>query len=210
MQFERNDSTPVLNARVDLDAADRFRRIAVSGRFEPSRQFLLDNRSHAGKPGYEVLTPFVLDDGQRILVNRGWVPFRGYRDQLPDVSMTGIAFDDGERTTRRTADVRARERPRATGRRRSVAEGHAFPDARGTRVSARRETGAPQSCCLIRKRPKATSVSGRRPACHRRDTSLMQSSGGVLRVCCSCSTSASIFARCPDARFPRAAAGALC
>ena len=87
--FERNDSTPDLNARVNLDAADRFQRIAVTGRYEPSRQFLLDNRSHAGKPGYEVLTPFVLDDGQRILVNRGWVPFGGYRDQLPNVELTG-------------------------------------------------------------------------------------------------------------------------
>ncbi len=87
--FERNDATPLLDAPIDFDTAERFRKVALSGRFEPTRQFLLDNRSHAGKPGYEVLTPFVLNDGRRILVNRGWIPFGGYRDQLPDVSLEG-------------------------------------------------------------------------------------------------------------------------
>jgi surfeit locus 1 family protein len=71
----------------DLDRAQRFTRIALEGRFEAAHQFLLDNRSHAGRPGYEVLTPFVLADGERLLVNRGWIAFSGYRDRLPDVSL---------------------------------------------------------------------------------------------------------------------------
>jgi cytochrome oxidase assembly protein ShyY1 len=87
--YERNDATPALNAPVNFDTAERFKRVAFDGRFDPEHQFLLDNRSHAGKPGYEVLTPFVLKDGRRILVNRGWIPFGGYRDRLPDVSMPG-------------------------------------------------------------------------------------------------------------------------
>jgi surfeit locus 1 family protein len=64
----------------------RFTRVEITGRFMPARQFLLDNRPHAGRPGYEVLTPFELEDGRWVLVNRGWVPFTGYQDQLPDVS----------------------------------------------------------------------------------------------------------------------------
>ena len=70
----------------NLDEAARFARVALDGRFEPEHQFLLDNRSHAGQPGYEVLTPFLLPSGRRVLVNRGWIRFGGYRDRLPDVS----------------------------------------------------------------------------------------------------------------------------
>ena len=65
--YERNDSTPAPDARIDFDTAERFKRVALAGHFDPDHQFLLDNRSHAGKPGYEVLTPFVLESGRRIL-----------------------------------------------------------------------------------------------------------------------------------------------
>jgi cytochrome oxidase assembly protein ShyY1 len=64
----------------------RFARVSLAGRFRPDRQFLLDNRSHAGQPGYEVLTPLELADGRALLVDRGWVAFTGSRAHLPDVS----------------------------------------------------------------------------------------------------------------------------
>ncbi len=85
--FDRNTQAAPLVTR-DFDSLDRFARLELSGEFEPDHQFLLDNVSHAGKPGYEVLTPFRTTDGRRVLVNRGWVPFGGYRDRLPDVSMS--------------------------------------------------------------------------------------------------------------------------
>lgn len=75
-----------LGARSTADL-QRFSRIAVSGRWDGERQFLLDNRTHDGKAGYEVLTPLRLDDGRWLLVNRGWVPFSGFRDRLPDVAL---------------------------------------------------------------------------------------------------------------------------
>ncbi len=63
----------------------RFRTFQMSGVFLPEFSFLLDNRTHQGRPGYEVLTP--LEVGQStILVNRGWVPAPAYRSQLPSVS----------------------------------------------------------------------------------------------------------------------------
>jgi surfeit locus 1 family protein len=69
----------------DLGALPRFERVALTGRYDPGHQFVLDNRSRDGRPGYEVLTPFRLADGRTVLVNRGWMPFSGYRDRLPQV-----------------------------------------------------------------------------------------------------------------------------
>lgn len=89
-EFERNTPAQPLWAG-GLDQWPRFSRVSIDGRFVPERQFLLDNRSLNGKPGYEVLTPFVTAGGRWMLVNRGWVPFTGYRDRLPDVTMNGDA-----------------------------------------------------------------------------------------------------------------------
>ncbi|MBC8028318.1 MAG: SURF1 family protein [Steroidobacteraceae bacterium] len=86
LEYERHAAATDLGTR-DPDTVKRFSHLRMSGWFDVTHQFLLDNRSHAGKPGYEVLTPFVRDAGGRVLVNRGWVPFSGYRDQLPDVSL---------------------------------------------------------------------------------------------------------------------------
>ncbi len=86
LEYERNAAATDLGTR-DPDTVERFSHLRMSGRFDAAHQFLLDNRSHAGRPGYEVLTPFVRDVGGRVLVNRGWLPFSGYRDRLPDVSL---------------------------------------------------------------------------------------------------------------------------
>jgi surfeit locus 1 family protein len=85
--------TPRNPPRVDanVDSLQRFAHIELDGHYEPAHQFLLDNRSHAGQPGYEVLTPFRLAGGQLVLVNRGWIRFTGYRDRLPDVSLAATA-----------------------------------------------------------------------------------------------------------------------
>jgi surfeit locus 1 family protein len=86
-QFDSTPAPLVATSPPDFDTMQRFGRVAFPARFEPSQQFLLDNRVNEGRPGYEVLTPAVLQDGRRILVNRGWIPFSGYRDQIPDLSM---------------------------------------------------------------------------------------------------------------------------
>ena len=68
----------------------RYTRVRVEGRYDAAHQLLLDNISRNGRSGYEVLTPLDMADGATLLVNRGWVPFTGYRDRLPDV---GVAAD---------------------------------------------------------------------------------------------------------------------
>jgi surfeit locus 1 family protein len=80
------DRAVALGSRSTADVA-RFQRIVVRGRYDPRHQFLLDNRTRNGEAGYEVLTPLELDDGRVLLVDRGWVPFTGYRSRLPDVRL---------------------------------------------------------------------------------------------------------------------------
>jgi surfeit locus 1 family protein len=74
-----------------LEEVPRFQRIRVKGVLDSTHQFLLDNRIHGGRPGYEVLTPLYSDAAGQdaILINRGWIPFSGFRDKLPDVSFAG-------------------------------------------------------------------------------------------------------------------------
>ena len=61
-----------------------WRRVRVRGHFE-ELYVLLDNRVQHGRPGYEVLSPFLTDDGRTVLVDRGWVPMPDSRDTPPDV-----------------------------------------------------------------------------------------------------------------------------
>jgi surfeit locus 1 family protein len=69
-----------------VEQVPRFQRISVVGRLDADRQFLLDNRSYQGRAGFEVLTPLARPNGRVILVDRGWVPFAGLRQQLPEVA----------------------------------------------------------------------------------------------------------------------------
>jgi surfeit locus 1 family protein len=74
-----------------LRQVERFQRVSVQGRYDPAHQFLLDNRINEGRAGYEVLTPLELADGRSLFVDRGWVPFTGYREKLPDVAFEAAA-----------------------------------------------------------------------------------------------------------------------
>lgn len=67
---------------LDPDADLGWMRIEATGSYLPERQFLLDNRVHASRVGYEALTPFDTDFGT-LLVNRGWLPQGATRQQLP-------------------------------------------------------------------------------------------------------------------------------
>lgn len=86
-------------ARENLPAAGtaalpRYSGVQVRGRYDSQHQFLLDNMSHAGQPGYQVLTPLQLADGRTVIVNRGWIPLTESRRQLPDVGVSDAADID--------------------------------------------------------------------------------------------------------------------
>lgn len=69
--------------RQQLDSLDPFTPVVLHGRYDLSRQILLDNRVHEGRLGVEVFTPLRLDAGGTVLVNRGWLPMQRDRRQLP-------------------------------------------------------------------------------------------------------------------------------
>jgi surfeit locus 1 family protein len=65
----------------------RYRPVIARGHYDSTHQFLLDNMTHGGRAGVEVLTPFVLTDGRAVLINRGWLPLGATRDALPEVAV---------------------------------------------------------------------------------------------------------------------------
>ena len=96
-EFARNAERVLVLDDGATASLPRYARIEVTGIWDETRQFLLDNRTRDGRAGFEVLTPLQLADGRWLLVNRGWVPFSGYRDQLPEVSLPRSARDGAAR-----------------------------------------------------------------------------------------------------------------
>ncbi len=87
-QFEQQQAGPVLNLndKLVLDSLTPYQRVKATGRFDVHQQFLLDNKVYQGRAGYQVITPLILADGNRaILVNRGWLPQKSSRQELPDI-----------------------------------------------------------------------------------------------------------------------------
>jgi surfeit locus 1 family protein len=89
---------------VDLATAEahlvsvRYRLFTAHGHYRAEQQILLDNLTHQGQVGYQVLTPFDTGGEALVLVNRGWVPADPDRSRLPDVA---IGSRDAETVTGR-------------------------------------------------------------------------------------------------------------
>ena len=83
-----------LDAGVRSVTGLQYQFASATGHFDAEHQFLLDNRTHEGVAGYEVLTPLILRDAAvGVLVNRGWIPLGVSRQALPQ-----IPVGRGERT----------------------------------------------------------------------------------------------------------------
>lgn len=70
-----------------LDPDAEWTPVVASGEYLTEQQLLVRNRPNAGRAGFEVLTPLVLDTGDVLIVDRGWVP-SGERQDSPDVVPT--------------------------------------------------------------------------------------------------------------------------
>ena len=92
IRFSEAAELPVLVAPVSDAEESLYRRIRLEGRYRADQQILLDNMTHQGRAGFEVLTPFVLDEDARlILVNRGFVPAGADRGRPPGIALADVS-----------------------------------------------------------------------------------------------------------------------
>lgn len=66
-------------------ALQHHRSVVLQGRWPAGATLYLENRQMAGRPGFFVLSPLVLDDGTAVVVQRGWQP-RSMRDRTEVVA----------------------------------------------------------------------------------------------------------------------------
>ena len=91
-QIGAAEDFPALTAPIEnqLFETNRYRWVTLRGRYDSSRQLLLDSMIYEGRAGYQVLTPFLPLNSQRwLLVNRGWVAADPDREVLPQVAVSG-------------------------------------------------------------------------------------------------------------------------
>ncbi len=80
---EQWQSAPV-GELVEFDELDQFALASGAGRFDDRRHILLDNQLRQNHPGVHVFTPFELDNGRMVIVNRGWQPWDRRGGELPE------------------------------------------------------------------------------------------------------------------------------
>jgi surfeit locus 1 family protein len=88
-QYETGQKTTVELTAENVDSLPRFQRVRARGHYDSAHQILLDNMpSHVGWPGYRVVTPFELEQGGWLLVDRGWIAMGKTRADIPDVAVS--------------------------------------------------------------------------------------------------------------------------
>jgi surfeit locus 1 family protein len=86
--FDQADERATLRELVSNQSARefRYRRFKITGRYDGDRQVLLDNMTHDGRAGYQVLTP-LRTGAEAVLVNRGWIPANPDRSIMPRIDV---------------------------------------------------------------------------------------------------------------------------
>jgi cytochrome oxidase assembly protein ShyY1 len=70
------EAIPVAEALPDpaaFDADERWQVVALSGEYLPDDEIVVRNRPFEGSSGFQVITPFRLEDGTVFMVDRGWI-----------------------------------------------------------------------------------------------------------------------------------------
>ena len=94
----------VLTPGVDPEEAV-YRRVEATGRFDPSQEVVLDNRSNQGRAGKHLLTPLVTESDRALIVDRGWIPLdlpsdtTSVRPPTGAVRVVGVLFSSERKGT---------------------------------------------------------------------------------------------------------------
>lgn len=92
----RQQQAPVALGELKKGSDLAFSPVRLNGQFDDRHQFLLDNRMHGGRLGYEVLTPLQTESGDWALVNRGWIQAKPKRQHLPPIpTIEGVVHTTG-------------------------------------------------------------------------------------------------------------------
>ncbi|MDC1288232.1 SURF1 family protein, partial [Gammaproteobacteria bacterium] len=103
-KFQQRLSEPYQALKALEDEDIEYRKLWLEGRYDNTRNLLVDNQLHLGRAGYYVLTPLLLKDSdQVVLVNRGWSPWGESRNEVEPIAtpvsgegIAGIAYFPSE------------------------------------------------------------------------------------------------------------------
>lgn len=70
-----------------------YQSVTLKGRFDNNQEMTLYSVGPNGRPGYDLYTPFHMEDGNTIIVNRGWVPQALKNQSERPETLDGSALD---------------------------------------------------------------------------------------------------------------------
>ena len=84
---EFNNNLTKKPAYLEIDSK-KWDRVFVEGKWDSSKQILIDNVIHRGISGFKVLTPLKIKNSEKtILVDRGWIKRERSRETIPDIKV---------------------------------------------------------------------------------------------------------------------------
>ena len=84
---EFNNNLTKKPSYLEIDSK-KWDRVFVEGKWDSSKQILIDNVIHRGISGFKVLTPLKIKNSEKtILVDRGWIKRERSRQTIPDIKV---------------------------------------------------------------------------------------------------------------------------
>ncbi|MAT41786.1 MAG: hypothetical protein CL609_05550 [Anaerolineaceae bacterium] len=94
-------NAPAVDLNIDVQDSNlvdmEYREILVNGVYDFKNEVYLQNQVYDGLPGYHVLTPLIINNGESaVIVNRGWIPLDFSESEIKEfqpqgnVSISGV------------------------------------------------------------------------------------------------------------------------